>query len=200
MDFSKLKKQVILKGGKILDPIENTIKKSDLVLEDGKIKALGKFNSNKSAHLIDCKGLIITHGFCDLHAHFREPGREDKETLESGSMAALAGGFTRVCVMPNTNPPIDSPEVIRYIVDRSEECPIYIHPIGAITKRQEGNELTEMGTMLSEGAVAFSDDGLPVTNSAMMRNALEYGTMFDIPIINHAEDLDRKSTRLNSSH
>ena len=189
MDFSKLKKQVILKGGKILDPIENTIKKSDLVLEDGKIKALGKFNSNKSAHLIDCKGLIITHGFCDLHAHFREPGREDKETLESGSMAALAGGFTRVCVMPNTNPPMDSPEVIRYIVDRSEECPIYIHPIGAITKGQKGNELTEMGTMLSEGAVAFSDDGLPVTNSAMMRNALEYGTMFDVPIINHAEDL-----------
>ena len=189
MDFSKLKRQVILKGGKILDPIKNTIKKSDLLLENGKIKALGKINSNKSTYLMDCKGLIITHGFCDLHAHFREPGREDKETLESGSMAALAGGFTRVCVMPNTNPPIDSPEVIRYIVDRSEECPIYIHPIGAITKGQEGNELTEMGTMLSEGAVAFSDDGLPVTNSAMMRNALEYGTMFDIPIINPAEDL-----------
>ena len=90
---------------------------------------------------------------------------------------------------PNTNPPIDSPEVIRYIVDRSDECPVYIHPIGAITKGQEGNELTEMGAMLTEGAVAFSDDGLPVTDSAMMRNALDYGTMFDIPIINHAEEL-----------
>jgi len=90
MDFSKLKRQVILKGGKILDPIKNTIKKSDLLLENGKIKALGKINSNKSTYLMDCKGLIITHGFCDLHAHFREPGREDKETLESGSMAALA--------------------------------------------------------------------------------------------------------------
>lgn len=189
MNFSKLKKQVILKGGKILDPLANTIKKGDILIQDGKIKAIGKVKSNKSVQTIDCKNLIVTHGFCDLHAHFREPGREDKETLESGSMAALAGGFTRVCVMPNTNPPIDSPEVIRYIVDRSDECPVYIHPIGAITKGQEGKELTEMGAMLAEGAVAFSDDGLPVTDSAMMRNALDYGTMFDIPIINHAEDL-----------
>ena len=189
MDFSKLKKEVLLKGGQILDPLIKTNVKGDILIKDGKIKAIGKVKSSKSAQIIDCKDLIITHGFCDVHAHFREPGREDKETLETGSMAALAGGFTRVCVMPNTNPPIDSPEVIRYIVDRSEECPIYIHPIGAITKEQEGSELTEMGAMLAEGAVAFSDDGLPVTDSSMMRNALDYATMFDIPLINHAEDL-----------
>ena len=189
MDFSKLKKEVLLKGGQILDPLTKTNVKGDILIKDGKIKAIGKVKSSKSAQTIDCKDLIITHGFCDVHAHFREPGREDKETLETGSMAALAGGFTRVCVMPNTNPPIDSPEVIRYIVDRSEECPIYIHPIGAITKGQEGSELTEMGAMIAEGAVAFSDDGLPVTDSSMMRNALDYATMFDIPLINHAEDL-----------
>jgi len=189
MDFSKLKKEVLLKGGQILDPLTKTNVKGDILIKDGKIKAIGKVKSSKSAQIIDCKDLIITHGFCDVHAHFREPGREDKETLETGSMAALAGGFTRVCVMPNTNPPIDSPEVIRYIVDRSEECPIYIHPIGAITKGQEGSELTEMGAMLAEGAVAFSDDGLPVTDSSMMRNALDYATMFNIPLINHAEDL-----------
>ena len=189
MDFLKLKKEVLLKGGQILDPLTKTNVKGDILIKDGKIKAIGKVKSSKSAQIIDCKDLIITHGFCDVHAHFREPGREDKETLETGSMAALAGGFTRVCVMPNTNPPIDSPEVIRYIVDRSEECPIYIHPIGAITKGQEGSELTEMGAMLAEGAVAFSDDGLPVTDSSMMRNALDYATMFDIPLINHAEDL-----------
>ena len=189
MNFSKLKKEVLLKGGQILDPLIKTNVKGDILIKDGKIKAIGKVKSSKSAQIIDCKDLIITHGFCDVHAHFREPGREDKETLETGSMAALAGGFTRVCVMPNTNPPIDSPEVIRYIVDRSEECPIYIHPIGAITKEQEGSELTEMGAMLAEGAVAFSDDGLPVTDSSMMRNALDYATMFDIPLINHAEDL-----------
>ena len=189
MNFSKLKKQVILKGGQILDPLAKTSIKKDMLIEDGKIKAIGKIKSSKSVQIIDCKNLIITHGFCDVHVHFREPGREDKETLETGSMAALAGGFTRVCVMPNTNPTIDSPEVIRYIIDRSQECPIYIHPIGAITKGQDGAELTEMGAMLTEGAVAFSDDGLPVTNSSMMRNALDYATMFDIPIINHAEDL-----------
>ena len=189
MNISKLKKQVILKGGTILDPARLTNNKSDILLENGKIQVIGKIKESKSAQIVDCKGLVITHGFCDIHVHFREPGREDKETLESGSMAALAGGFTRVCVMPNTNPPIDSPEAVRYIIDRADECPVHIHPIGAITKGQEGKELTEMGAMLAEGAVAFSDDGLPVTNSSMMRNALVYATMFDIPIINHAEDL-----------
>ena len=189
MKISKLKNQVLLKGGSILDPVLGMETKGDILIEKGKIKLVGKISAPKSAEVIDCKGLIVTHGFCDVHVHFREPGREDKETLESGSMAALAGGFTRVCVMPNTNPPLDSPEAIRYTVDRSEECPIHIHPIGGITKGQDGKELTEMGIMLSEGVVAFSDDGLPVTDSGMMRNALEYATMFNVPVINHAEDL-----------
>ncbi len=189
MKTTKLKKQVLLKGGMILDPINEFLKKGDVLIENGTIKSTGKVTPSKSVDIIDCSGLIVTHGFCDIHVHFREPGREDKETLDSGSMAALAGGFTRVCVMPNTEPPLDSPESIRYTIDRAEECPIHIHPIGAITKGQDGKELTEMGVMLSEGAVAFSDDGLPVTDSGMMRNALEYATMFDVPVINHAEDL-----------
>ena len=130
----------------------------------------------------------ITHGFFDLHVHFREPGGEDKEDLNSGSLAALAGGFTGVCTMPNTNPPIDSPESIRYIIDRSEECPINIFPIGAVTKSQKGKEITEMGAMINEGAIAFSDDGVPIGDAKVMQNALEYSSMFDIPIINHAED------------
>ena len=133
--------------------------------------------------------LIITHGFCDVHAHFREPGREDKETLQTGAKAALAGGFTRVCVMPNTNPPIDDPESIRFIVKKGDETPIYIHPIGAITKGQNGTEITEMGAMKAEGAVAFSDDGIPVQNAYVMRFALEYTGMIDVPAINHAEDI-----------
>jgi len=188
MKISKLRKRIILTNGTILDPLAGTQKKGDILIEDGKIKKIGKVEPPKVADIVDCDGLIVTHGFCDLHVHFREPGREDKETLESGSMAALAGGFTRVCVMPNTDPPLDSPESIRYTVDRSEECPIHIHPIGAITKGQAGQELTEMGAMLSEGAVAFSDDGLPVTDAGIMRNALEYATMFNVPVINHAED------------
>jgi len=188
MNISKLKKNIVLKNGTILDPYNNTEKKGDIHIENGKIKSVGKISAPKTSETIDCKNLIITHGFFDIHVHFREPGREDKEDLNSGSLAALAGGFTRVCTMPNTDPPIDSPESIRYIVDRSEECPIHIHPIGCITKSQEGKEITEMGAMIAEGALAFSDDGLPINDSGVMYNALEYSYMFDVPIINHAED------------
>ena len=188
MKISKLKKNVVLKNGTIIDPFNNSEKKGDIHIENGKIKAVGKVSTPKSSEIIDCKDLNITHGFFDLHVHFREPGGEDKEDLNSGSLAALAGGFTGVCTMPNTNPPIDSPESIRYIIDRSEECPINIFPIGAVTKSQKGKEITEMGAMINEGAIAFSDDGVPIGDAKVMQNALEYSSMFDIPIINHAED------------
>ena len=188
MKISKLKKNVVLKNGTIIDPFNNYEKKGDIHIENGKIKAVGKISTPKSSEIIDCKNLNITHGFFDLHVHFREPGGEDKEDLNSGSLAALAGGFTGVCTMPNTNPPIDSPESIRYIIDRSEECPINIFPIGAVTKSQKGKEITEMGAMIKEGAIAFSDDGVPIGDAKVMQNALEYSSMFDIPIINHAED------------
>jgi len=188
MRSKKQPRELLLKGGTVVDPFRKEKYVGDVFIKNGKIQKVGDVNYKSSMTQVDCSGLIVTHGFCDIHVHFREPGREDKETLESGSMAALAGGFTRVCVMPNTDPPLDSPESIRYTVDRSEECPIHIHPIGAITKGQAGQELTEMGAMLSEGAVAFSDDGLPVTDAGIMRNALEYATMFNVPVINHAED------------
>ena len=188
MKISKLKKNVVLKNGTIIDPFHNSEKKGDIHIENGKIKTVGKISTPKSSEIIDCKNLNITHGFFDLHVHFREPGGEDKEDLNSGSLAALAGGFTGVCTMPNTNPPIDSPESIRYIIDRSEECPINIFPIGAVTKSQKGKEITEMGAMINEGAIAFSDDGVPIGDAKVMQNALEYSSMFDIPIINHAED------------
>ena len=188
MKISKLKKNVVLKNGTIIDPFHNSEKKGDIHIENGKIKTVGKISTPKSSEIIDCKNLNITHGFFDLHVHFREPGGEDKEDLNSGSLAALAGGFTGVCTMPNTNPPIDSPESIRYIIDRSEECPVNIFPIGAVTKSQKGKEITEMGAMINEGAIAFSDDGVPIGDAKVMQNALEYSSMFDIPIINHAED------------
>ena len=158
-------------------------------IKNGTIASVGAFNAPKSSETVDCTGKVITHGFCDLHVHFREPGREDKETLQTGSLAAMAGGFTRVCVMPNTNPPLDSPESINFIREKAENCPIHIHPIGAVTKSQDGNDLTEMGLMHQEGAVAFSDDGLPIQDGAMMRIALEYATLMGVPIINHAEDV-----------
>ncbi len=183
----KLQKRTLLKGGTILDPFHQKEFKGDVFIENGKIAGIGKIHI-EDTNVIDCHGQIITHGFCDLHVHFREPGREDKETLETGSKAAMAGGFTRVCVMPNTHPPIDSPESVRFIVEKSQNCSIYIHPIGAATKGQLGKELTEMAGMAQEGAVAFSDDGLSIMDGAMMRRVLEYGGMVDKPIINHAED------------
>ena len=125
MNLKKLPKKLVLQGGTILDPLSGTSKKGNVVIEKNKIKSIGSAAA-KGENMIDCSGLVITHGFCDLHVHFREPGREDKETLQTGSRAALAGGFTRVCIMPNTSPPLDSPESIRFIVEKAEECPVHI--------------------------------------------------------------------------
>ena len=188
MNLKKLPKKLVLQGGTILDPLSGRSKKGNVVIEKNKIKSIGSAAGAKSENMIDCSGLVITHGFCDVHVHFREPGREDKETLQTGSRAALAGGFTRVCVMPNTSPPLDTPESIRFIVEKAEECPVHIHPIGAVTKGQKGQELTEIQGIISEGAVALSDDGLPISDAQVMRLALEYTSMFDKPVINHAED------------
>ncbi len=189
MKINNLSKNIFLKNGTIYDPVKQKSIKGDILITNGKINGIGDTIAPKGADIIDCTNLIITHGFCDIHAHFREPGREDKETLQTGAKAALAGGFTRVCVMPNTNPPLDDPESIRFIVEKADETPIYIHPIGAITKGQKGKEIAEMGAMKSEGAVAFSDDGIPLQNAYVMRLALEYAGMINIPIINHAEDV-----------
>ena len=188
MNLKKLPKKLVLQGGTILDPLSGRSKKGNVVIERNKIKSVGSTGGEKGEAKIDCSGLVITHGFCDVHVHFREPGREDKETLQTGSRAALAGGFTRVCIMPNTSPPLDAPESIRFIVEKAEECPVHIHPIGAVTKGQKGQELTEIQGIISEGAVALSDDGLPISDAQVMRLALEYTSMFDKPVINHAED------------
>ena len=188
MNLKKLPKKLVLQGGTILDPLSGRSKKGNVVIERNKIKSVGSIGGTKGETKIDCSGLVITHGFCDVHVHFREPGREDKETLQTGSRAALAGGFTRVCVMPNTSPSLDTPESIRFIIEKAEECPVHIHPIGAVTKGQKGQELTEIQGIISEGAVALSDDGLPISDAQVMRLALEYTSMFDKPVINHAED------------
>ena len=188
MNLKKIPKKLLLHGGTVFDPFLDKSKKTDILIKNNKISAMGPNIKDKDATKINCKGLVITHGFCDVHVHFREPGQENKETLKTGSLAALAGGFTRVCVMPNTTPPLDSPESIKFIIDKSANYPIFIHPIGAVSKSQNGEELTEVEGMVKEGAVAVSDDGLPITDSQVMRLALEYSSMFNIPVINHAED------------
>ena len=188
MSLKKLGKNVLLENGLIIDPFNGKEFLGSLLIKNGKINQIGKVSNNENVQKIDCSGKIITHGFCDVHVHFREPGREDKETLKTGTDSALAGGFTRVCVMPNTNPPLDSPESINFILEKSKSLPIYIHPIGAVSANQNGKELTEMALMKEEGAVAFSDDGLPIQDGSLMRTALEYSNLIEVPIINHAED------------
>ncbi|MED5269105.1 MAG: dihydroorotase [Candidatus Neomarinimicrobiota bacterium] len=187
----KQPKKVLLKRGRIIDPFSKKTFIGDILVENGKIASIKKNISSKDKNIfkIDCKGLVVTHGFCDIHVHFREPGREDKETLASGSMAALAGGFTQVCTMPNTNPPIDSPEHIYYIKNKSSSLPIDIFPIGAVSLGQKGEELTEMLVMKENGAIAFSDDGIPIQNAQFMALALKYSKMTNLPVINHAEDI-----------
>lgn len=188
MKIEQIKGRLLLKKPKIIDPLNETETVKDVMLVDGKIEDIGIIDAENDINFIDCNGLILTHGFCDLHVHFRDPGNGDKETLKSGCESALAGGFTRVCAMPNTEPPIDSPELINYIIGNTKNLPVHIHPIGSVTKRQAGLEISEMGLMIESGAVAFSDDGLPIQNGLVMRKALEYSKMFNVPIINHAED------------
>ena len=184
-------KKVLLKSGRIIDPFTKKTFKGDILIENGKISKIGSAIpfKGKGYEVINCSGLVVTHGFCDIHVHFREPGREDKETLESGANAAIAGGFTQVCTMANTNPVIDSPEHIHYIVSKSEKLPIDIFPIGAVSKNQEGKDLTEMLLMQKNGAIAFSDDGIPIQNAQFMKLALTYSKMLNVPIMNHAEDI-----------
>ena len=180
---------IILENGTIYDPYKNKKKAGSILIVDGVVKEVGKVTSSDNARKIDCTGKLIVPGLIDIHAHFREPGREDKETLATGARAAFSGGFTRVCVMPNTNPPLDSPEAIRFIIEKSSGLPVQILPIGSITIGQKGQELSEVGEMVKAGAVAISDDGLPVQNGQVLRNALEYAQKYGIPVINHAEDI-----------
>jgi len=184
----------ILSGGKIYDPFKEKYIEGNILISDGKFEKIVNQNyKDKDVSIFDCESKIITHPFIDLHAHFREPGREDKETIESGCLSAIYGGYTTICLMPNTEPPVDTPELIKFIIDKSKEYPVDILPIGAITKGQSGKELTEIGLMVKEGAVAISDDGIPVEDSRIMRYALEYSKMFGIPVINHAEDVFLRS-------
>jgi dihydroorotase len=187
--LEKNKGFILLKGGRFYEPFLSIDVKNDILIKDGIIVKIDKnIKEEKKYKIIECKNNIITNGFLDLHVHFREPGFEFKETIETGSLSAFYGGFTRVCTMPNTEPVIDSPELIKFIIEQSKDTPVYIHPIGAITKGQKGLEISEIGEMVEAGAVAISDDGIPVKNSQVLRFALEYAKKFNIPVINHAED------------
>ena len=180
---------LLLQGGTVVDPSQKIDKRLDLLVEKGRVAALGKIKSKKSWKVVDVSKCVVAPGFIDMHVHLREPGREDKETILSGSQAAAAGGFTSIACMPNTEPVNDSEAITRFILERAGRAGLVnVFPTGAITKGLEGTELAEIGEMVKAGVVAITDDGNPVENNQIMRRALEYAKIFDVPVVDHCED------------
>ena len=195
--------KILIKNGHIIDPSQGIDGVGDVLIEEGKIievrsqksevrsKEQKTRTSNSELRTIDASGLYVFPGLVDMHTHLREPGFEYKETIKTGTLAAVRGGITTVCAMPNTNPVNDNSSVTDLIIRKAiQEGACTVYPIGAITKGQKGEELAEMGIMHSEGCVAFSDDGSPVMNSLIMRRALEYSKTFNVPLISHCEDMN----------
>lgn len=184
--------KILIKGGRVLDPANNIDEVTDILIEDGIISEVG-VNSELDGvamEVIEANGMYVVPGLVDMHVHLRDPGQEYKENIETGTKAALAGGVTSVACMPNTEPVVDNEAVISYIINKAKETGyVNVFPIGAISKGLEGNELAEIGAMRFAGAVAVSDDGHPVSDSGLMRRALIYADMFDMPVISHCEDM-----------
>jgi dihydroorotase len=184
--------QLLLKGGRVIDPVTGRDEDLDILLLDGRIEKMGKTIVSASVQTIDLRGKIVTPGFIDMHVHLREPGFEHKETILTGCAAAAAGGFTAVCCMPNTNPPIDDVSVIRFIQNKAKLALnglVDVYPVAAVTHGRKGEHLAPLAELAEAGAVAFTDDGDPVHDAELMRRALEYAAMFKRPIIQHAQDL-----------
>ncbi len=179
---------VILRRGRVIDP-GRINGPADVLIDNGKIAAVGPgLKAPAGATVIDATGKWVLPGFVDLHVHFREPGFEYKETIATGAAAAVAGGFTSVCCMPNTQPVNDNQSVTEFILDKARAAGLAnVFPIGAITKGSEGKELAEFGDLRAAGCVAVSDDGKPVINGMVMRRALEYARTFDLPVVDHCE-------------
>jgi len=183
--------ELLIKNGRVIDPVARRDQTADVLIRDGVIAAVAPSIEAHGAKVFDAAGLVVAPGFIDMHVHLREPGFEHAETIESGSRAAAAGGFTSVCAMPNTSPVNDNPTVTSYIVERAaRHAVVNVFPIGAITKGSAGEALAEMGSMKQAGAVAVSDDGKPVMNARVMRRALETAQAFNLPVIQHCEDLN----------
>lgn len=183
--------KLLIANGHLIDPARQENTGMNVLIEDGEVSGWLRHNDPvpEGAEVFDASGMLVAPGFIDLHVHLREPGQEHKETIASGAAAAVAGGWTSVCPMPNTNPINDNAAITRYMIEQAEHAGLAnIFPIGAITKSSDGKELAEMGEMKAAGAVAVSDDGRPVPNAGMMRRAMEYAKDFDLPVIDHCED------------
>ncbi len=181
-------RSILIKGGRVVDPSRDIDKVADVLIEDGKILGVDNGIELEHAEVIDATGMIVCPGFIDLHTHLREPGFEYKETIATGTAAAARGGFTTVCAMPNTSPVMDSRSIVDFVLTKAaEEGVVRVLPIGAVTKGSKGKELAEMGELAEAGVIGFSDDGHPVSDDNVMRQALGYASTVGLPIINHAE-------------
>jgi dihydroorotase len=183
--------KILIKGGRVISPAQQFDEICDIVIERGKIAAIGKGLDDKGAEVIDASGQLVTPGLVDIHVHLRDPGLEYKEDIVSGTLSAITGGFTSVACMPNTKPVNDNQSVTEYILKKAAEqghCRVF--PIASITKGLAGESMTEMGELKELGVCAVSDDGKPVSNAQLMRRAMEYARPFGITIISHAEDLE----------
>lgn len=183
--------RLLIRGGRVIDPSQGIDRVGDVAIEDGRIAALGQGLASPGGEVLDAHGAIVAPGFLDIHVHLREPGFERAETIESGGWCAAESGFTTVCCMPNTKPVHDTAEITRYIVETAKtKSPVNVFPIGAISQGSLGEEVADLPGMRAAGAVAFSDDGRPVMNSAVMRRAMEIAAELDVPIVDHCEDLN----------
>lgn len=184
--------KLLIRGGRVVDPSQDLDGMHEVLIEDGHIASVApKVKGIRGAEVFEAEDLVVTPGWVDMHVHLREPGQEYKETVRTGTLAAAAGGFTAIACMPNTVPVIDNRSVTEHVASEARKSPFArVYPIGAVSKGQKGEELAEIGDMVSAGVVAVTDDGLPVHNAELMRRALLYTQHFDIPVIQHAQDLD----------
>jgi dihydroorotase len=182
---------LLLRGGRVIDPSRNADDVADVLLEDGRIAAVGRnVGTPDGAEVLDVQGRVVAPGLVDVHVHLREPGQEDLETIATGSASAVAGGFTSICAMPNTDPVCDNQGVVGFVIAQAQRAAkARVYPIGAVTLGQKGQQLAEFGELVGAGAVAVSDDGKPVISSHLMRTALEYAKTFGIPVADHCEDM-----------
>jgi len=195
-NYKSLPNKVLLKNIHVVDNAEKLNSKKCIVIQNGKITdILEKAPASFEGEIREGNNFVLMPGFYDMHVHFREPGREDEETLETGSFTAANGGFTGVACMPNTEPAIDSQEVVNFICEETKDYLVDVHPVAAVTKSRKGKELAPIAEMVEAGAVAISDDGSPVMNAELMRRALEYSKMFDIPLLGHEEDSNLSKDR-----